>query len=434
MSPSKSIVDNLPLRSHAKRYIALSHCWGGSSINHQTTRANIEQRRQGFRLHELPKTFQDAVQVTRNLGIDYLWIDSLCIIQGPDGDWESESRRMEQVFTSAYCTIAATSASDSTTGFLGNEANDEGLFIRAPSGNQLYASSNIAAFDDDTSKALLNKRAWVLQERLLSPRTIHFTRSLVYGECGEGVCAGNGITLKSASGSQNYFAVDPNFPGRLENSGINATWGFLKSLIEDYSQRGISVPTDRAVAISGLMSRIEAVLPSTIHHGVIKRFLHRTLLWKRSCHSRRIEYPSSLVPSWSWMSYKGAVNFVEDKFSDLEVIRSLNFDSRILRATVWELVDADVRLQDINGNASHQQLVDSHGLKKGWISFDEEGEPSRLQYVVVIARHRRLEVDDCRYYVLFVKLGEATGTYERIGMGKINEDCLLKETRDGQVF
>jgi hypothetical protein len=107
-------------------YVALSHCWGeykpGDKERICTHRDNLEQRKHGFRVQDLPKTFQDAIDVTRQLGKRYLWIDSLCIVQSVDGeeteDWKVESKRMEIVFSSAYCTLAASSAKGSHEGFL----------------------------------------------------------------------------------------------------------------------------------------------------------------------------------------------------------------------------------------------------------------------------------------------------------------------------
>ena len=181
------------------RYLALSHCWGqsvgGKKPQWRTLRDNVESRMKGFKLGQLPMTFQDAIEVTRALGVPYLWIDSICIIQDDDNDWKQESRRMEDVYASAYCTIAATSASDSEAGFLGEREASQSLFIKDQS-EAVYVSTNVADFDKDLNEAVLNNRAWVMQERFLSPRTIHFTRTQVYGECGEGIFAGDNIFLR----------------------------------------------------------------------------------------------------------------------------------------------------------------------------------------------------------------------------------------------
>jgi hypothetical protein len=67
----------------------------------RTLKENVERRMEGFKLDELPRTFQDAIQVTRELGIKYIWIDSLCIIQDDPVGWEQESKRMHGIYASA---------------------------------------------------------------------------------------------------------------------------------------------------------------------------------------------------------------------------------------------------------------------------------------------------------------------------------------------
>jgi hypothetical protein len=177
------------------RYVALSHCWGKLTEEQKdswcTTRKNEEHRRtQGFPVEQLPPTFQDAIKVTRELDQRYLWIDSLCIIQGKGGDWETEAKKMETVFRNAYCTIAATSAEDSTKGFLSRPVEESNLqYVTVPksSHGKVYVCTSTDDFPGDVEEGVLNKRAWVLQERALSRRTIHFTNRQTYWECGGGV-------------------------------------------------------------------------------------------------------------------------------------------------------------------------------------------------------------------------------------------------------
>lgn len=174
-------------------YIALSHRWGEIKEDQKfcTSAKNIEALCEGIDINKFPTTFQDAVKVTRELGVQFLWIDSLCIIQDDAEDWERESKRMEDVFSSAYCTIAASSAKDSTDGFLGSRLEGQYISVRGPPDwppdCPLYICEAMDNFHRDVEEGKLNQRGWVLQERALSRRTIHFTSTQIYWVCGVGV-------------------------------------------------------------------------------------------------------------------------------------------------------------------------------------------------------------------------------------------------------
>lgn len=159
-----------------KKYLALSHRWGSPEYHKgfRTLEANIKRFKSGFKASHLPKTFCDAILITRGLGLNDLWIDSLCIIQDDTEDWNMQSQLMEQVFKSTYCTLAASCAAGSNDGFL--NARSQRRCIPMMAGDETYyACENIEDFSTHVDQSELNQRGWVLQERTLSRRTVYFT-------------------------------------------------------------------------------------------------------------------------------------------------------------------------------------------------------------------------------------------------------------------
>jgi Heterokaryon incompatibility protein (HET) len=94
-----------------ERYITLSYCWGHQK-SFSITRDTKLERKHGSPWSSLPRTFQDAMLVVRKLGVTYLWIDALCIIQDDEEDWQRESGRMASIYGSSYLTVSATRARD----------------------------------------------------------------------------------------------------------------------------------------------------------------------------------------------------------------------------------------------------------------------------------------------------------------------------------
>lgn len=168
------------------KYIALSHPWGDPP-HFCTFTSNIEEYKKRIEFGKLPATFQNAVKITRELGFKYLWIDSICIIQGDDGDFNEEAKKMEDVFSSAWCILAASSASGQSDGFLKKRDEREYLTIVREGLPPFYVCRFIDDFNEHVLEGSLNKRGWVLQERALAHRTIYFTNKQTYWECGGGV-------------------------------------------------------------------------------------------------------------------------------------------------------------------------------------------------------------------------------------------------------
>jgi hypothetical protein len=156
--------------SDGGEWIALSHRWGRR--NFSTTSENLQQ----------------------HIG-RYLWIDSLCIIQGDDGDFQTEAMRMADVYSGAYCVLAASCAADHYDGFLKARSPRQYVTI-AHEGYNYYICETIDNFKKHVLDGALNLRGWVLQEHALARRTIFFTEHQTYFECRDGVRCESSTKLK----------------------------------------------------------------------------------------------------------------------------------------------------------------------------------------------------------------------------------------------
>jgi hypothetical protein len=93
---------------------------GGAAQLTKLTADTLEAMMDSISVHSLPKTFLHSIAAARRLGVSYLWIDSLCIIQGSSDDWQAESSQMSEIYQNGLCNLSATGASDSEGGLFFN--------------------------------------------------------------------------------------------------------------------------------------------------------------------------------------------------------------------------------------------------------------------------------------------------------------------------
>jgi hypothetical protein len=171
------------------RYVTLSHCWGSSQLL-TTTIATLEKRKQGVPMTSLPKTFQDAISTTRRLGLEYIWIDSLCIVQDSAEDWARESANMAAIYSGAVVCIAADAAQSSADGCFGPFlhgprrnlsvaipcVNDQGLACEVYA-REVQSRDNLSRHcehqSQDCAPLPLSLRGWVRKPPLQHNRFVH---------------------------------------------------------------------------------------------------------------------------------------------------------------------------------------------------------------------------------------------------------------------
>lgn len=312
-------------------YCTLSHCWGTTQVV-KLTKAALGCFLAGLPMAELPKTFRDTFQVVRRLGVRYVWIDSLCIVQDDPEDWLNEASQMHMVYSNSLCNICATGASDSS----------KGLFVERDPGAFRTCDVSIPWLDDnggfrvvdmmmwraEVLVAPLHMRAWVVQEHLLSPRQLHFGATQILWECLRVTTAEQfprglpkAIPNLSHSSRRQLHQVAGNSssdPGPSSAAGEHKKlllgWSHI---VQSYMKAKLSHGSDKVIAFSGLARRFEQILGDQCVAGLWKNNIENGLLWHvdycrqgdGSPSFRPTEYRS---PSFSWMSMEATVHLGDD--------------------------------------------------------------------------------------------------------------------------
>jgi hypothetical protein len=344
----------LSLAESNQRYVALSHCWGNSAPL-TTTKVNEVQHNFSIPCDSLPRSYRDAVKVTRWLGINHLWIDSLCILQDDPDDWEEKSAKMAGIYSGSYLVIAATRASSSDEGFL--QTRDPCREIR--SYDHFSSSGSVELLLSDCQ---LFKRGWCFQERMLASRVLHFApqelifHSRIGRKCECSIFDGSkgrrtqdsyylahldpsissfsdnvearqngsravvdrrareGIRRRFRSfkakihdmylrGKVNRESYDPS----LKPIRFGEMWGYI---IADYSPLEFTFDRDVLPALSGLVNLTQAFSPGCYIAGLWEKDLHYQLAWESIVDEADCSRPQEyLAPSFSWASRIGSVIF-----------------------------------------------------------------------------------------------------------------------------
>jgi hypothetical protein len=330
------------------KYAALSHCWGGA-MPLSLKRHNHAMIQEGIPFTELAQTFQDAIKVCQVFQIDYMWIDCFTIVQDDPEDWSLESVTMQKIYGNAYLTIAATDAKNSHEGLF-RERDTKALrpfkmsiLDMIPSTEMQKkdsAASLVEEFEDlvendpgaihyltdielaweRLEESPLNRRAWAIQERILSPRVLHYDKDQLVWECDtlsacerfpgptgiEGLVDAKKRVRASVDKLRCVQVIDRPLGQELHDS-----W---KPIIKAYSSAGLTKQTDRLIAIEGIAQWLAQKYTSSYVAGLFTRNMESQLAWKvgdddkRQREGSRLRIPDIRVaPSWSWASFLGEI-------------------------------------------------------------------------------------------------------------------------------
>ncbi|KAI0856286.1 HET-domain-containing protein [Xylaria cubensis] len=301
-------------------YVCLSHCWGPSQSPIKTLSTTIEDFKRDIPWRSLSKTFQDAVDICRRLNIDYIWIDSLCIIQDSDEDWADQSSKMAEIYANAFLTIAATKSRDGTGGCYSDRDAchvDCGTVIKG----SVFIRGQMPRFGgpagSKTSEGWpLLLRGWVYQEMSLSTRVLHFGSQEVVWQCH--------THRRSESGSNdsdhaNVTFSDGHAPSATKHNDAwdngspnDSPW---YDVVNDYSGLALSFEKDKLPALAAISQGYAKELgaDNTFLAGLWKNSLPHDMLWETypqtSANGPTTKPVDSNAPSWSWASVQSRVKW-----------------------------------------------------------------------------------------------------------------------------
>ncbi|KAF4627167.1 hypothetical protein G7Y89_g10992 [Cudoniella acicularis] len=453
------------------KYTALSHCWG--SYNTMSThKSNVQSFMEGIDMFLLPPTYQDAIKVTRRLGVQFIWIDSLCIIQDSREDWQAESVKMVDVYKNCYLNISALSAANASQGFLLPRPRMSTVHLE----NDLHLRPATQPWREVFQQSPLSQRSWVLQERLLSTRVLHFGKDDMFWEC---------LTLSVRESNATEYTKqaqsteweDENFKRSLfftkgkwlhsplvhpDYQCILARW---YAIVLQYATLHITIVSDTFPAISGIAAEIHNATGCHYIAGLWIEDLHTGLLWYRDGECYSGPY---IAPTWSWAARRGPIQWLylrssssthdpymaEIQKTDV-VLQNPENEFGVVQAGHLYL---DAYTKPVWYRTSHGDppfndpylsvvldIFDTDGLPLGTGYLDDLADsatPAKLTAMVVT--QRRMDIGDngsdsegdaheIIYFLLIKMTGIRENEYRRVGIG-YTFDSLIGEVVSNNAF
>lgn len=312
-------------RMRVAKYACLSYCWGGSQPVINTVLRGFASDDWVIPVRELPQTFKDAICTLRLLDFDYLWIDSLCIVQNDPKDKDREICQMSRIYKNASLTLCASIARSYHEGFLHPRPNysEYRLQVRLKNGSIGIVCLDRIFQSLPRATEPLGTRAWAYQERLLSPRLLEYGRRTLRWSCsccerysGYQPALALERNNETASGGLHYnlfSSINPDGfrPMPQHRDELFYHWN---AIVYQYTRRNLTFSNDRLAAIGGVASEVGERTGVRYLAGLWDyERLPSLMLWRvvdKSLRSPQILRPRPAVfraPSWSWAAVDGAI-------------------------------------------------------------------------------------------------------------------------------
>ena len=312
-------------------FAALSYCWG-KPTNTSTTKANLASHQKTLPVQSLPPVLLDAIKTANELGLEYLWVDALCIVQDDGEDWAREAQKMHAIYANADITISSVVSRDCREGFvrqkslLGTQPVPIKMSIPKRSRPEHGDAENFRLavypsymYDDFKTQGPVHSRGWTLQEQLLSTRILWFGENMLHWECLHGYAleADPSASLKIQWEEQNQIShwITTKRALKGQESSDGAANLHLKRIhqyriwemqVEIFTGRNLTKASDRLAAFLAVPNYLKGSLGGEFDGGIWRGgHLLESLCWRLKAPRK----DSQATPSWTWTNCKDEISF-----------------------------------------------------------------------------------------------------------------------------
>ncbi|KAK5652826.1 hypothetical protein OQA88_9492 [Cercophora sp. LCS_1] len=400
------------------KYVALSYVWGAVP-NFRLTTANKFRLMQPGAIElgwkQLPITVRDAIELTRRLGVRFLWVDSMCLTQNDEADLERGIGIMDHIYELSWLTIVAAGGHDANAGLVGLHPGDrleQGLLYEVKPGIFMGAHDDL---DTYLTHSVYESRAWTFQEHLLARRKLYFVGNRLFFRCRE---SEHCETAEDDLDSAGRILRSVDFTGYADTILLNNPLQDYARIIDQYTGRSLTKDTDILRALAGIIRRVSDKVGYPMLEGIpVEAFEHFIIFEGRNLRRR------AGFPSYSWVGWRGAVYIY---------LRYAYQRSTGTRWIKW--------IEDIDVFGESAKLTGGEGLVVGQATLDgledteffKSREPCEVVLLSELSgpRHNVGEDDMYpRYQVMLLEWSD--GVAERRGIGTIQNGAIWHSFKPG---